>query len=126
MLEVRDEAGPDGAERIALLARAGPRTRRIVLLGRAGTISVEALRWCADAGVPLALIDAAGGRVTMASGDLRADIPALRRAQARASGSPVGLTVAHYLIGEKLAGQARVLRDLIPEATEEVRRVEKP
>lgn len=118
MLEVRDEAGPDGAGRIALLVRAGPRTRRIVLLGRAGTISVEALRWCADAGVPLALIDAAAGRVAMASGDLGSDQPALRRAQARAFGSPVGLRVAHHLIGEKLAGQARVLHELFPEAVD--------
>jgi CRISPR-associated endonuclease Cas1 len=123
MLEVRDEAGPDGAERIAILARAGPRGRRIVLLGRAGTISVEALRWCADADVPLALIDAAGGRVAMASGDLGADIPALRRAQAQAFGSPVGLNLAHFLIREKLLGQAGVLRDLIPETAGEVRQI---
>jgi CRISPR-associated endonuclease Cas1 len=124
MLEVRDEAGPDGAERIAVLARAGPRGRRIVLLGRAGSISVEALRWCADADVPLALIDAAGGRVAIASGDPGADISFLRRAQARAFGSPMGLSLALYLIEEKLLGQARVLHDLIPKAVEEARLIE--
>ena len=123
MLEVRDEAGPDGSERTALLVRAGPRGRRIVLLGRAGTISVEALRWCADAGVGLALIDAAAGRVVMASGDLGSDIPSLRRAQALAPGSEAGLALTRYLITQKLDGQGAVLAEHFPEARGALREV---
>jgi CRISPR/Cas system-associated endonuclease Cas1 len=60
----------------------------------------------------------------MASGDLGSDIPALRRAQAQALGSPVGLNLAHFLIREKVLRQVGQLRDLIPETREEVRQIE--
>jgi CRISPR-associated endonuclease Cas1 len=84
-----------------------------VVLGRAGTISVEALRWIADAGAIFALIDAAAGRVVCSSVDMGLADARLRRAQALAGvpPSPVGLEIARYLIGKKIAGELWVLEN---------------
>ena len=110
LLILEDEQGQDPGRR-AVIPRARAKGLRIVLLGRAGTISVEALRWIADAGATFALIDAAAGRIVCSSAAVGLDDARLRRAQALAGvpPSPIGLEVARYLIGSKIAGHLSVL-----------------
>lgn len=112
LLTVTDGQGSDQSQAVHT-----PRSRakglRIVVLGRAGTISIESLRWIADAGAVFALIDAAAGRVVCSSTDLGVADARIRRAQALAGipPSPVGLEIARYLIGRKIAGQLWVLEN---------------
>jgi CRISPR-associated endonuclease Cas1 len=84
---------------------------RVVVLGNAGSLSLAAIRWLADVGVPLMHIDR-DGRLLAAS-TTEAPHAQLRRAQALAIFNASGLAVSRYLLREKLAGQERVL-DRVP------------
>ncbi len=85
-----------------------PRLQRLVLLGKGGLLSLDALAWIAGVGASFIHL-ANDGRILASSGEWGTDIPGLRRAQAQAAGSETGLRVARYLIGEKLSGQRRAL-----------------
>src|SRR5690349_3647234 len=63
-------------------ARATCRLERLVVIGYTGTITLEALRWCADVGVAYLHLDAAG-RLLATSVVTGNDDARLRRAQAR-------------------------------------------
>jgi len=89
--------------------RAGRTLRRLVVAG-SGAVTLDALRWCADLGVSLVTIDPAG-RVLATNGS-GLDDARLRRAQGAACGTAVGLDLACTLLTEKIAGQARVLRQM--------------
>jgi len=89
------------------LPRAQRTVRRIVLLGHTGQISLEAVRWCTDTGITLLQIDA-DGTVLLVAGPSGIDDPRIRRAQAAAADSPVGLHVARSVLAAKLEGQAAV------------------
>ncbi len=80
--------------------RASRELRRLVVVGRSGFVSLEAIRWCQAVGVALAVLD--DGEVLMTSARPGIDDPRLRRAQALAAGGPVGLAVALDLLGAKL------------------------
>lgn len=84
----------------------GQRTlRRVVVLGQAGVITIEALRWCNDIGVPVICLDV-DGRVLSISQPHVHDDARLRRAQALAPTTDTGLAATRYLLGAKLAGQS--------------------
>lgn len=87
-------------------ARASRDLRRLVVLGANGSVSLDALRWCADVGCAVVVID--GSRPTFASTLVHTDAR-LHRALAWAPWEPVGLDIARYLIASKLAGQAAVV-----------------
>jgi CRISPR-associated endonuclease Cas1 len=110
-LIVLDGAGRERRERS--FSRAGRSIARVVVLGGTGSISLGALRWLADQGIPLLALDRESRllcvSVPPSSGDAR-----LRRAQALAATNEVGLGVARYLLGEKLRGQRDVLLGLDP------------
>jgi CRISPR-associated endonuclease Cas1 len=112
LLRVSDGQDVDDTEPV-LLPRSRAKGLRIIVLGRAGTISVEALRWIADAGTVFALIDAAAGRVVCSSVDVGLSDARIRRAQALAGVPPssLGLEIARYLIGRKIAGELWVLEN---------------
>ncbi|MEP6638751.1 MAG: CRISPR-associated endonuclease Cas1 [Chloroflexota bacterium] len=105
-LRVADGIGRDRRE--AIVHRATGRLRRLVVLGHTGSISLDAIRWLADVGAGFMQIDA-DGRVLAAFGPLGSDRPGLRRAQARALDTSLGLDVARRLIGEKIAAQSETL-----------------
>lgn len=113
-LAVEDGVGP-WARRVEL-HRATCKLRRLVVLGEAGFVTLEAVRWLAGIGASLVHLDR-DGSVLAYSGDLGADLPALRRAQALAAGSEAGLEVARYLVAEKLRGQAGVASRIAGEAS---------
>jgi CRISPR-associated endonuclease Cas1 len=105
-LRVADGVGRSRRE--AIVHRATGRLRRLVVLGHTGCISLEAVRWLADVGAGYIQIDA-DGRVLAAFGPSGADRPGLRRAQARALDTPIGVDIARRLIAEKIAAQSETL-----------------
>jgi len=82
---------------------------RLVVLGSAGYVTLDALHWCRRLGVGVIVL-APDGTASLASTPRLTDDARLRRVQAMAPDLPVGLDLARYLIGRKLAGQANVLR----------------
>jgi len=105
-LLLADGIGPHRRER--LLPRAQRQVRRIVVLGHTGTLTLDAIRWCADVGIALVQIDT-DGRVLMVGHNPARTDSRLLRAQAAAAGSQVGVAVAQQLLGIKLAGHAALL-----------------
>jgi CRISPR-associated endonuclease Cas1 len=110
-LHVEDGFGRE--RRGQVFSRTRPDLSRLVLLGHAGTLTLEALRWLSDLGISYLHLDA-DGRVLATSvpgdGDAR-----LRRSQALAASSSVGLEIARHLLSEKLRGQREVLLTLKPD-----------
>jgi CRISPR-associated endonuclease Cas1 len=86
--------------------------RRVIVLGSAGSVTLEAIRWCADVGIALYHLDL-NGRVLAVAAPQTHDDARLRRAQAIAGYTQTDVTVARYLLGEKLRGQQTVARDLL-------------
>lgn len=85
--------------------------KRIVILGTTGYLSLEAVRWLADANIPITHIDTEG-RSLVASQPLGSDRPALRRAQALALSDDTGMQIIRYLLDRKLEGQAHIASQL--------------
>jgi CRISPR-associated endonuclease Cas1 len=107
-LLISDGSGRQRRER--RYARTDLKLSRVVVLGSAGSLSLAAIRWLADLGVPLIHIDRDGRLLATATPE--AAHAQLRRAQALALFNSSGLAVARYLLSEKLAGQERLLARL--------------
>jgi CRISPR-associated endonuclease Cas1 len=105
-LRIADGIGRNRRE--AIVHAATGRLRRLVILGHTGSISLEAIRWLADVGAAFIQVDV-DGRVLAAFGPLGTDRPGLRRAQARALDTPLGVDVARRLIANKIAAQSETL-----------------
>jgi CRISPR-associated protein Cas1 len=112
---IRDGSGRDRRERI--YSRVRHDLARVVILGSEGSLSLAAVRWLADLGVPLVQIDRDGRLLTCSV--FEAAHAQLRRAQAFAVANETGLTIARYLLGEKLNGQ-KALLDQLPASPEHV------
>jgi CRISPR-associated endonuclease Cas1 len=97
--------------------------RRVVLLGHAGFVTLEAIRWLADVGAAYLHIDRSG-RVLATSAVLGVDHPALRRAQAKAWGTPAGSDIAREILRQKLRGQLTTLV-AVPDAEDARLKVER-
>lgn len=93
------------------ITRSNRIVRRIVVLGRSGTITLAALRWCTEVGISLSVIDP-DGTLTAATSYPTPNDARLRRAQASALGTPTGLAIAQQLIAAKITGQAKILETL--------------
>jgi CRISPR-associated endonuclease Cas1 len=106
-LVVADGLGTHRRER--RYSRATHGLARLVVLSSAGTVGLDALRWCAGAGVGVVVLDPFGGELHLTSGGIGNDDPRLRRAQALAMATPAGFEATRYLIASKLAGQASVV-----------------
>lgn len=104
-LLIRDGLGRARRER--RLSRSQRTVRRIVILGHTGHITLDAVRWCHDTGISLTTIDT-DGRVLMTAGAAGRDDARLRRSQAAAANSDVGLNIAKAMLRAKIDGQATV------------------
>jgi CRISPR-associated endonuclease Cas1 len=89
--------------------RANRTVRRLVILGRTGSITLAALRWCCDVGVSVSIVDPDGSLTALTAAPNPYDAR-LRRAQALAAGTDVGLSIARTLLHAKITGHADVLR----------------
>lgn len=101
-LLVEDGIGAD--RRQGRFPRAVPGFERLVVLGHAGTVTLEALRWLHDLGIPFVQIGA-DGDVIVAAGRASLNDGRLRRAQALAPWNGVGLRLTRELIRQKLKAQ---------------------
>ena len=110
--------GLPGERRERVYSRLTPGFSRLVVLGHAGTISLEALRWLNDIGIAFVQIDKDGRLVTTSGGG--AEDARLRRAQALAATTSTGREIARMILGEKLSGQRNNLTRL--EASTELER----
>ncbi len=95
---------------------------RVVILADTGSISLDAVRWCADLGIAILQLDR-DGRLLTASTSPGTDDPRIRRAQAAAANSDVGAHIGQALIETKLRGQASVLASLGSTAANEINRL---
>jgi CRISPR-associated protein Cas1 len=91
-------------------ARATHGLRRLVILGHTGHVTLEALAWCCRLGIEIAIIDT-DATIQFASAPRGTDDARLRRAQAAAYNTELGLDIARQLLTAKLAGQASLLRN---------------
>ena len=107
-LTIEDGIGID--RRKTRFPRVGHGIRRVVVVGSDGFVSLEALRWLADQDAAFVMLDR-DGSVLATTGPVRPSDARLRRAQALANMSGVGLRIAQELISQKLAGQEKLARD---------------
>ena len=106
-LEIEDGIGSD--RRKLRLARVGHGLKRLVLIGSDGFITLEALRWLSAQDVAFSMLQR-DGKVLCVTGPVSPSDARLRRAQAIAGQSEVGIQIARALIDKKLAGQEHVAR----------------
>jgi CRISPR-associated endonuclease Cas1 len=99
--------GVGRTRRSTRFARATSGLRRLVLLGHAGFITLEAIRWLEDVGIKFVHLGA-DGQILLTSASVGLDDARLRRAQAFALGTPYGNEIARSLLRRKLDGQNRL------------------
>ena len=103
------EDGLGFTRRFARFSKIDDRLRRLVVIGADGFVSLAALQWLADRDAAFVMLDRRGS-VLAVTGPVRPSDARLRRAQALAHASGVGLNVARELIRRKLIGQEEVVR----------------
>jgi CRISPR-associated endonuclease Cas1 len=103
------EDGIGAERRKARLPRVGHGLRRLVLIGSDGFVSLSAFRWLADQKASFVMLER-DGEVLATTGPVRPSDARLRRAQALACQSDLGLRIARELIDEKLARQEVLAR----------------
>lgn len=99
--------------RTVKLSRSQRTVKRIVVLGKSGSITLDAFRWCSDVGIALVAVDADMTQLLTYSTPNRHDDARLRRAQAFAQVDGTGTMLAKHLVAEKLAGQSRVATQVL-------------
>jgi CRISPR-associated endonuclease Cas1 len=102
------EDGIGRQRRSLVLDRAGSGLERLVLIGHAGFLTLDALAWLRAVGAALVQIGR-DGEVLAHSVPFGYDGHPIRRAQALAVTNGLDLTIARELIAGKLDGQRRVL-----------------
>jgi len=102
------EAGIGATRHSYRFSRLDRELKRILILGHAGTISLDAIRWLNGVGVPLTHLDS-DGRVFFVAAPTGAVIPALRRNQALAGETGLAGRISEGLVRRKIEGQAQLL-----------------
>jgi CRISPR-associated protein Cas1 len=101
------EDGLGRQRRTRRYSRATCPIRRIVILGREGYFSLEAVRWCVKVGIQVIHLDRGGELLaTSVRPDLK--VARLRRVQALAPYTDIGLEVTRWILAEKARSQAAV------------------
>ncbi len=107
-LEIEDGIGKD--RRNIRLSRVGHGLKRLVCVSEDGFTTLSALKWLADVGASFVMLNR-NGKVLLVTGPTAPSDARLRRAQALALGSVVGLEISRKLIDAKLEGEERALRE---------------
>jgi CRISPR-associated endonuclease Cas1 len=102
-----------GAQEVRLSRVSNPRLRRLVVFGRGGYATWEALEWLAGIGAAFAQLSRSG-QIISSSWTAGPNQPALRRAQVMAAESEVGREIVRSLLSEKLTRQRCVLNGFRP------------
>jgi CRISPR-associated endonuclease Cas1 len=125
--QLRALDGVADAARLRSWSRASHGLARVAVIASTGDISIPAFKWARGAGVGLIIIDPFDGQVLATSAHTSNDDPRLRRAQALAVGTSTGVDIVRWLLGRKLAGQARVATEILDmrDAAESIDQVER-
>jgi CRISPR-associated endonuclease Cas1 len=107
-----------GIRRRTRLNRVDRGVRRIIIVGSTGSLSLEVIRWLDGVGIPLVHVHP-DGRVLMVAAPSAAHRPPVRRAQALAATTDLGLSLSRQLLLDKIRGQVGILDPL--DAAREVR-----
>jgi CRISPR-associated endonuclease Cas1 len=97
-------------------ARVRHNLKRLVVIGSAGIVTFEALRWLADQKAAFVMLDR-DGSVLAVTGPVGPSDSRLRRAQSLAHQSDVAVRISRELILQKLYEQERVLREFLKDST---------
>jgi len=97
--------------RVPRATAAAGRVRRILVLGT-GAVSTDATAWCQAMRVALIIAGPHGEPLSVGAAETF-DHAALRRAQALAAHTPTGMDIVRYLLGIRLADQARISTHLL-------------
>jgi len=96
--------------RVRRLPRSERTVRRIVVLGKSGSITLDAFRWCNDVGSAVVAVDPEMATLLTYNAPTTHEDARLRRAQALAPFDGTGVAVAKTLLDTKLTAQADVAR----------------
>src|SRR2546428_4491961 len=99
-LVIEDGFASEGTRRRTILSRGTCTLQRIVVVGRTGLITLDALQWLADLGIAILFVGV-GGHLTsvFTPGGPEGSKTRLHRIQATARTSEAGVRVAQLLIG---------------------------
>jgi CRISPR-associated protein Cas1 len=114
-LVVTDGIGESRAERS--YPRVGQNISRVVVVAQDGSVTLAAIRWLANLGIPYLHLDR-DGRLIAATTRAGLDDARLRRAQALAATSSTGLDISRTLIAEKIRRQQSNLAELGTDPTQ--------
>jgi len=108
-LTIRSGSGRDITEaRLSRVSR--PRLRRLVVFGKGGFVTFEALAWLHAIGCSFANLSR-DGELVACSGNIPGRQTTLRRAQALAAGTNTGQELTRLVLGAKLEGHRRTVED---------------
>lgn len=121
-LTIEDGIGAD--RRKARFPRVGHGLRRLVVIGSDGFVSFSALRWLADQDASFVMLER-DGSVLATTGPVSPSDARLRRAQSLSNQSGAALQISRELIGQKLKGQEKLVREVLndTQAAESISRV---
>jgi CRISPR-associated endonuclease Cas1 len=105
------EGGTGTDRRRGRFSRLDRELKRVVIIGHTGTITLDAVRWLHGVGVPLVHLDT-DGTLFLVAAPSGAIVPTLRRAQALAAETGLGVRLSQELITAKVEGQRRLLNRL--------------
>jgi CRISPR-associated endonuclease Cas1 len=105
------EDGIADERRRARFSRLDRDLKRVVVLGHTGSVSLEAVRWLNGVGVPLIHLNS-DGQVFFVAAPAGAVLPTLRRSQALAAETGLGIRLSVDLIAAKVEGQRQLLSRL--------------
>ncbi len=109
-LIIEDGFANEQARRRIIVSRGTCQLQRIVVVGRTGLVTLDALHWMAEMGIALLFVGQGGNLISATVPGSEVGTKAkLHRLQASARSSEVGLQMARFLIGGKLSGQRGVL-----------------
>ena len=107
-LEIEDRVG--GEQYTIRLPRIGHGLKRLIVIGSDGFVSLAALEWLAAQDAAFVMLER-NGKVLCVTGPVRPSEAKLRRSQALAADTGLGVEIARTLIDAKLKGQEQVLRE---------------
>jgi len=119
-LVVSDGIGVE--QRSGRISRIDKQLKRIIVIGRSGFISFDAVQWLNDTGTPFIQMDYDSNILlinTVSSGERIT----LRRAQALAPYTETGIAVTRYLLEQKLAGQSKTIEGIDRQTSQDIQRL---
>jgi CRISP-associated protein Cas1 len=111
-------------QRSGRISRVDKQLKRIIVIGRSGFISFDAVQWLNDVGISFIQMDY-DSNILLINTVLSGERIALRRAQALAPYTETGIAITRYLLEQKLAGQSRTVEAYDRQTSVDIRRLQR-